>query len=271
MRAQTRSFFILPREAGKGDRAQRGGRGDGKDDAHRASGRSARPLHHASHGPPPPLRFAPRGRITVIVLATRSAPEFCEQRPVDRSPDGAKRNPGTAWQLECSPSELTLALLRATNLTNHEKKGKRNADKRVSNLRVSGAARTVVARGRVRSPVGVPPRLLRQRANADAQLQARLPGTRQDARSGKLAPTGERRPRAVHTGVTRARLSQSRERTSQTGHSAGRMMPKAAPARIAKPRGSTALAPCSGVPREHDPLSERDSMWSCTGFGDHCQ
>ena len=62
------------------------------------------------------------------------------------------------------------------------------------------------------------------------------------------------------TGVTRARLSQSRERTSQTGHSAGRMMPKAAPARSAKPRGSTALAPCSGVPREHDPLSERDSM-----------
>ncbi len=45
-----------------------------------------------------------------------------------------------------------------------------------------------------RSPVGVPPRLLRQRANADAQLQARLPGTRQDARSCKLAPTGEQRP-----------------------------------------------------------------------------
>ena len=36
--------------------------------------------------------------------------------------------------------------------------------------------------------------------------------------------------------------------------------PEAAPVRIANPRGSTALAPCSGVPREHDPLSERDSM-----------
>ena len=62
-----------------------------------------------------------------------------------------------------------------------------------------------------------------------------------------------------YTGVTRARLSQSRERTSQTGHSAGRMMPKAAPARIANPRGSTALAPCSGLPREHF-LDERDSL-----------
>ena len=31
------------------------------------------------------------------------------------------------------------------------------------------------------------------------------------------------------------------------------MMPEAAPVRIANPRGSTALAPCSGVPREHDP------------------
>ena len=30
-----------------------------------------------------------------------------------------------------------------------------------------------------------------------AQLQARLPGTRQDVRSGKLAPTGERRPRVL--------------------------------------------------------------------------
>jgi hypothetical protein len=55
------------------------------------------------------------------------------------------------------------------------------------------------------------------------------------------------------TGVTRARLSQSRECTSRTGHSAGQMMPKAAPARIANSRGSTALAPCSGMPREHDP------------------
>ena len=44
-----------------------------------------------------------------------------------------------------------------------------------------------------------------------AQLQARLPGTWQDVRSGTLAPTGERRPRALDTGVARARLSQSRD------------------------------------------------------------
>ena len=38
-----------------------------------------RPLHHAPHGPPPPLRFTPRGRISDIVLATRFAPEFCRR------------------------------------------------------------------------------------------------------------------------------------------------------------------------------------------------
>jgi len=77
------------------------------------------------------------------------------------------------------------------------------------------------AHRRVRSPVGVPPRLLRQRTNADAQLQARLPGTRQDTRSGKLAPTGERRPRAVPralsapaNGEIKPRSSSSRTRTS---------------------------------------------------------
>ena len=61
-----------------------------------------------------------------------------------------------------------------------------------------------------------------------AQLQARLPGTWQDVRSCKLAPTGEQRTSRSYTGVTRARLSQSRERTSRTGRSAGQMMPEAA-------------------------------------------
>jgi hypothetical protein len=67
----TSAPFILPREAGKGDRPKGGGRGVGKDDARRASGDSARPLHHASHGPPPPLRFTTRGRISERILATR--------------------------------------------------------------------------------------------------------------------------------------------------------------------------------------------------------
>src|SRR5208282_6738006 len=52
------AVHILLREAGKGDRPKGGGRGVGREDNLFA----ARPLHNASHGPPPPLRFAPRGR-----------------------------------------------------------------------------------------------------------------------------------------------------------------------------------------------------------------
>ena len=53
-------------------------------------GASAAPLAQALHapstaqtrGPPPPLRFTTRGRISERVPATRSAPEFCEQSRV---------------------------------------------------------------------------------------------------------------------------------------------------------------------------------------------
>jgi hypothetical protein len=63
-------------------------------------------------------------------------------------------------------------------------KRKRNAGRRISpNLR---ALRARLARSVARSPVGVPPRHLRQRANATAQLQNALPGTR--LRSGRYPP-----------------------------------------------------------------------------------
>jgi hypothetical protein len=55
--AAAEGALILPREAGEGDRTQRGGGGDPR---RRALGR---PLHHASHGPPPPS-LSRRGRIT---------------------------------------------------------------------------------------------------------------------------------------------------------------------------------------------------------------
>ena len=47
---------------------------------------------------PPPLRLTTQGRISDIILATRSAPEFCNIR----SPDGAKRNPGPAFEASSS-------------------------------------------------------------------------------------------------------------------------------------------------------------------------
>ena len=82
-----------------------------------------------------------------------------------------------------------------------------------------------------------------------AQLQARLPGTRQDVRSGTVAQPGERRTSRSYAGVTRARLSQSRERTSRTGRSAGQHDARSCPgAECIVPRAGTALAPPSGVP-----------------------
>ena len=51
------------------------------------------------------------------------------------------------------------------------------------------------------------------------------------------------------TGVTRARLSQSRECTSRTGHSAGQHDARSCPgAECIVPPAGTALAPLSGVP-----------------------
>src|SRR5262249_8788112 len=61
-------------------------------------------------------------------------------------------------------------------------------------------------RGGARSPVGVPPRHLRQRTNAAVQLQHALPGTW----SARTVPMVWKTVRGS-TGVTRAFLSQSRE------------------------------------------------------------
>ena len=175
---------------GRGTARQRGGRGDGKDDAHRASGRSARP-------PPPSFAWFPSP------AALRSAGADEQHRSRDATRARVLRNDLVGWAKARSavPTRNSQKLKSAwASLRSappyKNRKEKREAERRqtcVQPPRPCGRG----AHRRVRSPVGVPPRLLRQRANANAQLQARLPGTRQDARSGKLAPTGERRPRAV--------------------------------------------------------------------------
>jgi hypothetical protein len=53
----TSVLFILPREAGKGDRRRRW-----KGRRRRSELPSTHPLHHALDGPPPPLRFTSQGR-----------------------------------------------------------------------------------------------------------------------------------------------------------------------------------------------------------------
>ena len=74
-----------------------------------------------------------------------------------------------------------------------------------------------------------------------------------------------------YTGVTRARLSQSRECTSRTGRSAGQMMPEAARERIVSFR---ARAPHSlrigEYPRPKASVDERDSL-RCNGNRDESQ
>jgi hypothetical protein len=66
-----------PAKAGKGDHPKGGGRGVELNDtlSTTAKRRVRRPLHHASHGPPPPLS---RGRISAPVLAARMRPSFCK-------------------------------------------------------------------------------------------------------------------------------------------------------------------------------------------------
>ena len=85
---------------------------------------------------------------------------------------------------------------------------KRNADRRVQPTSASrDAARTLVSFPSPACGGGLGGGTLAYRRSTTAltvrafgpwaQLQARLPGTWQDVRSGKLAPTGERRPRAL--------------------------------------------------------------------------
>ena len=69
--------FSSPVGAGEGDRSEGGGRGVGDEDSLQA----ACPLHHASHGPPPPLRYAPRGRMKGYATLTLASPPFPLPKP----------------------------------------------------------------------------------------------------------------------------------------------------------------------------------------------
>ena len=96
----------------------------------------------------------------------------------------------------------------------------------------------------MRTPVGVPPRLSPEGLIVPkAQLQARLPGTRQErsirkARSNRGAEILRRA-----AGVTRACLSQPRDASPAPVIVPGGVMPEAARERFATPPAGTALAP----------------------------
>src|SRR5208282_3561879 len=55
-RRRVLASFILPHASGGGGPRPRGGKGVGLNNSHAANAKRPRPLHHAPHGPPPPLR-----------------------------------------------------------------------------------------------------------------------------------------------------------------------------------------------------------------------
>ena len=154
-----------------------------------------------TRGPPPPLRFTTRGRISERIPATRSAPGVCEKCTVGSLPTGPARSgrPDDKLHSVTHHAErwVSLRSTHPTKRNDDKEKRKRNADRRVQptsapppssspacgggHRRGRGACPCLFPlprlRGRVRegarSPIGVPPRLLLQRANAAAQLQIR--------------------------------------------------------------------------------------------------
>jgi hypothetical protein len=140
-----------------------------------------------------------------------------------------------------------------------QKEGRRSADRHIHSLSAphirmlpSGCASGAEARHtlrcchlkvlRARSPLGAPLAALAAQINATAQPRPRF------ARN-----TMRRRYLRLDSRLQRC--------TSRAGHSAGRSMPRAARERSANPPAGTALAPRSGVPREHVPwMSEVVTM-----------
>jgi hypothetical protein len=195
-------------------------------------------------GPPPPLRFTPRGRISKFVLATRPRPSFVDSSPPPSV--GAGFMPAPPPYPPPLAGEGRVGARGSGTPTGANIHCPRHA-RRCCHLPALRAQRALIG---ARSPVGVPPRLLPGgfRPFRSAPGQASWDAARAPDPVSPPQPGGER-PCAADTGVTRARLSQSRESTSRTGRSAGQHDARSCPgAECIVPRAGTALAPLSGVP-----------------------
>ena len=191
-------------------------------------------------------------------------PRHCEER-LRRS------NPGSAAQsLDCFAS---LAMTK--------KKGKRNAERRCSVTSAPSRARR--APSGARSPLGVPPRHLRQRPNATAQLEprdflglvrsARPDGSKDAAhRNAFLREAGGRLPCVTRGHYPRLAVPAQRDCTrSPVMMPVGRVLPKPPESRSDEPRpAGTALAPPDGVTRPAS-LYVSEILSRCNGNGDECQ
>jgi hypothetical protein len=166
-----------------------------------------------------------------------------------RSPDGAKRNPGTAVRPHCRP-RISLRSIRATKERKKEKKETERRETRSheprpprSNVTVRRGFGRGAAQRRGGSPLGVPSRFSPVGCHLPAQLQARLPGTRtlKFARRALPAPSC---PSPEAAPLTPAVVPE-------------RVMPRAARARRASPRAGTAPRSDRPACRPRGVLDER--------------
>ena len=196
-------FLIPPRAAGR-DRTKCGGRGD----CLTVGLSAACPLHHTSCGPPPPLRFAARGRISV---------RHCEERlrrsnPASRAghldcfADARNDAQAAPFSRRAYAPELCL-LPRTKDRPLHKKGGEAPkgacqpcAAQHQQTFAPADASDAAARRIGARPPSGASTAALAG-TPVPAQLQAMLPGTRNQA------------------GVTRPVLSQSSDSTSRLGRS----------------------------------------------------
>jgi hypothetical protein len=103
------------------------------------------PLHHPSGGPPPPLRFTPRGRISECVPATRMRPSFAHHHGSKKCPPQKKRGAERRKAHQPCPAPSLLFLPPFAGRI-----GRRRGSAPQPSLRRTGADRLL----RARSPFG---------------------------------------------------------------------------------------------------------------------
>src|ERR1700683_5130340 len=101
-----------------------------------------RPLYHASHGPPPPLRFTARGRISNLVLAMRSHPSFAND-------DNAKKRFAASKKGKRSAERRIVLLMTApqTSLRSLRNSSVRGCAQNDSRARLSALTLAALATG----------------------------------------------------------------------------------------------------------------------------
>ncbi len=195
-----------------------------------------------------------------------SAPEVCKRRwRIDLRSSPRKRGPSLASRWRGNER----LMFRYSPSTTTKRKESGTPTNVFGNLRI---LRCGARASGTRSPVGVPPRLTPSGlAPVRRQLQARLPGTRQDVRSDTVAPTGERRPRAVTRSLAAPACPSPGNAPPGPVIVPANMMPEAARMRSVSFR---ARAPHSLHPQEYPrpkaSFTERDSLQR-SGKRDACQ